>query len=168
MKAASGNAYLGAAIFAGAAVVTALAAMLIHDIPHPSRPLSTVWWERAWWSASAGLSAALSFLLVRAFDWRLRLEPLWGRALVVGLSTVAVGHLLIGIVAFGLLHVRALVWFGSSSPAANEVIVFVFGVSVFSVVKGWYFTLPLGIAAAALEEVLERRREAVAEAKAAE
>jgi hypothetical protein len=42
----------------------------------------------------------------------------------------------------------------------------VFGMSLFSVVFGWYVTLPLGIAAAALVESLERRREATA-AKAA-
>jgi len=158
MTAASKYVYWGAAIFAGAAVVAALAATLIHDSPHPSRPLSDVLWFRSWWSASAGLSAALSFALVRAVGRHLGLEPLWGRAAILGLSTVALGHLFVGVVAFVLFLVGSLIWLGPSLWAPNEIFVVVLGVGFFSAVYGRYVTLPLGIAAAAFLEWLERRQ----------
>ncbi len=86
--------------------------------------------------------------------------------MVLGCSTVAVGHLLIGLVATILLEVESLVWSGSASTPSDALLFAVLGISAFSVVFAWYFTLPLGIAAAALMEWLERRREAT-DAKAA-
>ncbi len=87
--------------------------------------------------------------------------------MVLGCSTVAVGHLLIGIVATVLLEAESLVWSGSASTPPDALLFSVFGISAFSVVFGWYVTLPLGITAAALVEWLERRREAAAKVMAA-
>ncbi|MGF1592289.1 MAG: hypothetical protein ACFCUW_03360 [Kiloniellaceae bacterium] len=131
--------------------------MSMHAVPHPDYSLSEIIGIRSIWSLAAGTSAALSFLLVRRFDWRVRVEPLLGRALVVGIPTVAVAHLLIGVVYSSmLLFVRATF---PETPfwAGGDLLYIPLGMSVFSVVFGWYLTLPFGIAAAALVEWLERR-----------
>lgn len=159
MVAASRMTYLGAAIFAGAAAVAALAAMLIHGAPHPDFSLSETIWIRSIWSLAAGISAALSFAAVRRFDWRSRCEPLLGRALVVGCSTVAVAHLLIGVIYSAMLLLVRVTLPDTSFWSGGNFLYGIVGMSVFSAVYGWYVTLPLGIAAAALVELLERRRE---------
>jgi hypothetical protein len=152
--------YLGAVVFASAAVVATLTAMLMHGVPHPDSSLSKVIWIRSTWSLAAGISAALSFAAVSRFDWRLRCEPLLGRALIVGCSTVAVAHLLIGIVYGSMLLLVRATFPETPFWADGDFLYDVIGMSVFPAVYGWYVTLPLGIAAAALVEWLERRREA--------
>ena len=166
--AASRITYQGAAIFAGAAVVATLAAMLVHSVPHPDYSLSEAIWIRSTWSLAAGISAALAFLLIRRFDWRLRCEPLLGRALVVGCSTVAVAHLLIGVVFSSILLLARPIFPETPFWAGGDLLFHLIGMSIFSVVYAWYFTLPLGITAAGLVERLERRRDAAGETKAAE
>jgi hypothetical protein len=134
--------------------------MSVHAIPHPDYSLSEVIGIRSIWSIAAGISAALSFLLVRRFDWRLCCEPLLGRALLVGCSTVAVAHLLIGVVYSSMLLLVRVTLPETPFWAGGDLLYIPVGMSVFSVVFGWYLTLPLGIAAGALIEWLERRREA--------
>mgnify|MGYP003571189166 CR=1 FL=1 len=161
MKAASRNAFLGAAIFAGAAVAAALAAMLIHGVPHPDRSLSETLAIQLNFSLAASIAAALSYFMVWRFGWRLRCEPLLGRALIVGCSTVMIGHLLIGLVYGFLLLVESFVL--PDPPLWTRGLNFlVLGMGIFVAAYGWYLTLPLGIAAAALAEWLERRQEATA------
>jgi hypothetical protein len=167
MAAVSRSTCLGAAIFAGAAVLTALAAMLVHSVPHPDYSISETIWIRSTLSLAAGVSAALSFLMIRRFDWRMRCELLLGRALVVGCSTVAVAHLLIGVVYSSMLLLMRVILPETPFWAGGKLLYHLIGMSFFSVVYSWCFTLPLGIAAAALAEWLERRREAGA-TKAAE
>lgn len=167
MKAASRSACLGAAIFAAAAIVATLVAMLIHGVPHPDRSLSETLAIRLNFSLAAGIAAALSYLVVWRFGWRLRCEPLWGRAFVVGCSTVVIGHLLIGVV-YGSLLLIVNVVLPDPPFWARGLNFYVLGMGILVVAYGWYLTLPLGIAAAALVEWLERRRESTAEAKAAE
>ncbi|WP_340118352.1 hypothetical protein [Pelagibius sp. 7325] len=172
MTAASRMTYLGAAFFAGAAGVAALAAMVVHDVPHPDNSFSETIWVRSFFALAAILSAVVAFFVSRYFDWRLRCEPLFGRAFVVGGSTVVIAHLLIGAVCQVLLGVLNLVWPEQSLFGRGGDLLSALGMSVFSVVYGWYLTLPLGIAAAALVEWLVRRREAASPssstAKAAE
>ncbi|WP_420348995.1 hypothetical protein [Pelagibius sp.] len=157
-RAGRGSAYLGAAVFAGAAVIAALAAMVAHGVPHPDYGLSETIWIRSILCLSAGISAALSFILVRRFNWRLRCEPLWGRALVVCGSTLAVAHLLIGVVFSSMILLVRMTLPETPFWASGEILYDLILTGFLAAVFGWYFTLPGGFAAALLLEWLEMRQ----------
>ena len=158
--------YLGAAVFALVAAVGSLIVMLVQFPPYPDTPLLGWVWFVSRASIAAGISAALSFGLLNWMGWRLRRGPLLVRALILGTATVVGSHLLVGSL-HGLLVL--------AESAITTELIFSFGlatigqwigVTVYSVLLGVFYTVPLGIAAAVLVEILERRREAT-EAKAA-
>ncbi|MEO3429169.1 hypothetical protein AAFN88_09955 [Pelagibius sp. CAU 1746] len=165
MAIVSRSVFLGAAIFAGAAVIAVLAAMVLHGIPHSGRSFSEALAIRLTFSLAAGIAAAISYVVVWSFGWRLRCEPLLGRALVAGCSTVVIEHLLIG-GSYGFLLLIVNIVLPNPPFWARGLNFSVLGMGILVAAYGWYLTLPLGIAAAAIVEWLERRREAAA-AKAA-
>lgn len=157
MTAATRTTYLGAAIFAGAAALAGMLAILVWFPPRPDRELGVWLWLIVRTGIAAGVSAALSFALLNWMGWRLRRGPLPVRAALLGAATVAGSHLLIGVASALLILAEAMVMPHWSFDFVRDIMMVSFFVSLYSAF--WLLiTLPVGIAAAGLVEWLEQRR----------
>jgi len=155
MTAASRYTYLGAAIFAGAAVVASLVVLLPFFPPHLDYPLGATVQKLASMSIAAGISAALSFALLNGLGWQPRRNSLMLRATLLGTLVVAGAHLLIGVMIALMALIAAAI--SPQFEFSRDVVTVSIVTAVFGVYYGLYITVPLGVAAAILFEWLEQR-----------
>jgi len=155
MAAASRTTYLGAAIFAVAAVAATLVILpsMSVDLGRENAPATKIL-PLTMMGSAAGISAALAFWALDRLGWRLRRSAFLMRTTVLGSSTVVASHFLFGAVI-------ALLW--SFESAVTSGVILNGDIVLVALAAGaWSFyflpvTLPLGIAAAVFVEWLEGR-----------
>ena len=153
-QAALRSAYLGAAIFAGAAVVATLLALW--HVKYLEKLVQSFegWLTLLVFCLAAVLATTLSFALFNWIEWRLTRGPLVLRALLFGPFVTVVSHLIYGFFYLPLFEALPgaglnLGWRGTFEFA----VIFGFQTLPYSI----QITLPVGIVAALLFECLERR-----------
>jgi hypothetical protein len=150
------SAFLGAAIFAGAAVVAGMLAIMLWVPLRPDHDLGDWLWFVVRAGISAAISAALSFVLLKWLGWRLSRRPLLARAALLGSAAVLGSHLLVGLVFALLFLPESFVQPHWRFDFTSDIVWTSVMVSFFSAF--WIFvTLPLGVATAFLVESLEAR-----------
>jgi hypothetical protein len=152
---ASKDVYLGVAVFGSAAVPATIAALWYVGFLGFFTSNLSGWVTVFVYCLAAALSTVFSFTLFDWFDWRLSRGPLLLRALSFAPLVVVVSHLVFG---FFYVPLALLLTVDASDVEWREAFEMAFLFGYDTILYSIEITLPFGIAAAVLFEVLKRRR----------